>query len=83
MTYKYLLCQYKMTAFRLFLLIAYLLVLFEPNRSQPFYDLTPSIVKDGVGVISGFIKGLLQFKSNILENLLRKQRDGNLQSICS
>lgn len=72
-----------MTAFRLFLLIAYLLVLFEPNRSQPFYDLTPSIVKDGVGVISGFIKGLLQVKSNILENLLRKQRDGNLQSICS
>ena len=72
-----------MTAFRLFLLIAYLLVLFEPNRSQPFYDLAPDIVKDGVGVISGFMKGLLQFKSNILDNLLRKQRRGNLQSFCS
>ena len=72
-----------MTPFRLFLLIAYLLVLFEPNRSQPFYDLAPDIVKDGVGVISGFMKGLLQFKSNILENLLKKQRKGNLQSFCS
>ena len=72
-----------MTPFRLFLLIAYLFVLFEPNRSQPFYDLAPDIVKDGVGVISGFMKGLLQFKLNILENLLKKQRKGNLQSFCS
>ena len=72
-----------MIPFRLILLIAYLLVLFEPNRSQPFYDLAPDIVKDGVGVISGFMKGLLQFKSNILENLLKKQRKGNLQSFCS
>ena len=83
MIFKYLLCHYKMTFFRLILLIAYLLVLFEPNQSQPFFDLAPDIVKDGVGAISGFMKGLLQFKSKILENLLRKQGKGMLQSCFS
>ena len=83
MTFNYILCQYKMIPFRIFLLIAFLLVLFEPNRSQPFHDLAPDIVKDGIGVISGFMKGLLQFKSSILENLLTKQQKGNLQSYCS